>query len=265
MLQRIACLLLPAGLMLACAKPPVPVEIAFSATISGTPIACESDNRVQLTDLRFYVHDLRLLGAGGESQAVELPDDGAWQHAGLALLDLENGTGACSNGTPAIHSVIVGTVPRGDYRGLTFTLGVPFEHNHRDPLLAAAPLDDAAMHWHWRGGYKFLRAGVRTANDGFWVHLGSTGCKGTIQNISACAAPNRVNVRLDDFVPGRDIIAIDLGALLAAGELDDGVRTDCSSGPAEAHCAAAFLALGLDHLRGTASSAQRVFASRPSP
>lgn len=262
---RTAWFLLPASLLQACGEPPARVQIPFTAELFGTPISCESGGEAQLTDLRFYIHDLRMTDAGGRSQTVELENDGNWQHAGIALLDLENGAGACSNGTPATHSVVVGTVPRGDYRGLAFTLGVPFDRNHRDPLLATAPLDDAAMHWHWRGGYKFLRAGLRTVDDGFWVHLGSTGCEGAITNISGCTAPNRVRVRIDDYVPGRDVVVIELGALLTPGELDDSMPTDCSSGPAEAHCAVAFQALGLDHARGTATSAQRVFASRPLP
>lgn len=263
MLLRIAWSLLPVGLLLACGEPPAPVHIPFTAAVFGAPTSCESGDVAKLTDLRLYVYELRLTDAGGRTRELKLQDDGNWQRDGLALLDLENGSGGCINGTAELHTELVGTLPAGAYRGLAFTVGVPFDRNHRDPLLAAAPLDDAAMHWHWRGGYKFLRAGMQSADDGFWIHLGSTGCEGTLQNISGCTAPNRVTVQLDDFVPGRDTVRIDLGALLAANELDDGTATDCSSGPAEAHCAAAFQALGLGHGGDTASGVQRVFSSHP--
>ncbi|MDZ7643630.1 MAG: MbnP family protein [Woeseiaceae bacterium] len=68
-------------------------------------------------------------------------------------------------------------MPTGDYRTLRLTLGVPADLNHGDPLHAPAPLTQTPMHWHWRSGYKFLRAGVTRGADGYWLHLGSTRCR----------------------------------------------------------------------------------------
>ena len=101
------------------------------------------------------------------------------------------------------------------------------------------------MHWHWRAGYKFMRAGIRNRNDSVWLHLGSTGCEGTVQNISGCAAPNRVTVELSDYSSDGDKIAIDLSALFGNANLHDGIPGDCSSGPSERACAEPFSALGL--------------------
>jgi uncharacterized repeat protein (TIGR04052 family) len=257
MFARTAVLLL-AAFVAACDEPPVRMQIPFAAVFGELSIACDSATEAQLSDLRFFVYDVRLMDSVGNWQQLEIDSD-------IALLDFEDGTGACSNGTSETNGVLQGMISAGEYHGLQFTLGVPFEMNHRDPLLAIAPLDDAAMHWHWRGGYKFLRAGVRTADDGFWLHLGSTGCEGTIQNISGCSAANRVAVQLDGFVPGRDVVAVDLAELLQASALDDGVATDCSSGPAETDCGSAFLALGLDHASGKQADTQKVFSSRPLP
>ena len=81
-------------------------------------------------------------------------------------------------------------------------LACHFDLNHDNPLTAEPPLDDPDMHWHWRSGYKFLRAGIRTATDGFWIHAGSAGCEGTVGNITGCRFPNRIDVFLPDFVPG---------------------------------------------------------------
>lgn len=233
----------------------------FQAVFRGAPIVCNEAAGVQLTDLRFYVADIGLTDSAGNRRELTLDADDTWQQARLALVDLENGEAGCANGTAARHAVLTGTIRQGSYRGLDFTLGVPFARNHGDPLSAAAPLGDADMHWHWRGGHKFLRAGLRTANDGFWMHLGSTGCRGTIGHITACDSPNRVTVRLADYVPG-DTVTIDLAGLVATGELDDGTPTDCSSGPAEEHCVNAFSALGLAHDSGAASGEQRLFSRR---
>jgi uncharacterized repeat protein (TIGR04052 family) len=259
--KSIAVLGLYAGVFSACGEPPMQVDIPFVATYAGMPLTCESSAPVSMTDLRFYVYDLHLTAADDSEHSLSLGPDGAFQQSGLAFVDLENGAGDCQNGTEVTHGTIAGTVAAGDYRGLSFTLGVPFDRNHADPLTARAPLGDPDMHWHWRGGYKFLRAGFRTEDDGFWLHLGSTGCEGTIRNIAGCSAPNRVAVELPEFVPGRDVVRIDLAELVATGELDDAEGTDCSSGPAEEHCATAFAALGLDHATGQRQGSQRLFVS----
>ncbi|MDH4125266.1 MAG: metallo-mystery pair system four-Cys motif protein [Gammaproteobacteria bacterium] len=254
-----------AALLAACGEPPVQVQIPFIAVLDGMPMACDAGGEAALTDLRFYVYDVQLRDTAGADRKLELRADNDWQQVNLALLDLETGAGRCVNGTAKLNNALVGTVAAGDYRGLSFTLGVPFAQNHGDPLRAAPPLGDAAMHWHWRGGYKFLRAGFVTVDDGFWIHLGSTGCEGTLQDISGCSAPNRVTVQLHDFVPGRDVVVVDLGALVSGAELDDATATDCSSGPAEEYCVTAFRALGLDHASGMTSGVQSLFSSRTSP
>lgn len=247
----------------ACGKVSAPVAVEFRAVVAGQAASCETPDMPALTDLRFYVHNLRLQDANGEYHSVQL-DPGEWQQAGLALLDLENGGGSCLNGTAVTNDTVRGSVSGESFRALEFTLGVPFAANHGDPLLAEPPLGDADMHWHWRGGYKFLRAGLKNDTDSFWLHLGSTGCAGTIQNITGCSAPNRVVVRLENFTPG-DVVLVDLAALPGAGALDDGVPTDCSSGPAEESCGAAFAALGLDHSTGKPAGIQQLFTLRQAP
>jgi uncharacterized repeat protein (TIGR04052 family) len=215
--------------------------------------------------LRFFVSSVTLLDSDGNEHELEMADDGRWQQSGVALVDLENGVAACVNGSLAMNSQVSGTAGAAEYSGLRFTVGVPFDLNHANPLKAQPPLDDAAMHWHWRSGYKFLRAGVTTESDGFWLHLGSTGCEGTVQNISGCKRPNRVLVELSGFSPKTDQIEIDLAALFRDVDLDDGRRSDCSSGPAEEPCAEPFRALGLGFDAETAASrpgSQNVFRVR---
>ena len=247
-----------AGWLAACSEAPSKIEVPFAATFAGAPLDCAGGERVAMTDLRFYVHKLRLEDADGQFHNIELSVDD-WQQPDLAFLDLEDGSGNCINGTSAVNDVVRGSVTGRDFRALEFTLGVPFSRNHGDPLLAIAPLGDADMHWHWRGGYKFLRAGIKNDTDSFWLHLGSTGCEGTIRNITGCSAPNRVTVRIDDYQPGVPV-QIDLARLVAGGVLGDSAPSDCSSGPAEDDCKVAFAALGLDHPSGASKSNQQLFS-----
>lgn len=263
MIRRYVTLLSLLGLIASCGESSSRVEIPFAATFAGAGVTCSADSGPHLSDLRFYVHKLRLIGRDGEEYGLSL-DASDWQQPDLAFVDLEDGTGSCLNGTAELNGVIRGTAENRDYRGLVFTLGVPFSSNHGDPLTAQAPLGDADMHWHWRGGYKFLRAGIRTADDSFWIHLGSTGCEGTIRNITGCKAANRAEIRLDEFEPG-DTVTFDLAALAGGATLRDGEASDCSSGPAETACAHAFTALGLEHTSGGEAEAQQVFAVRHRP
>ena len=244
----------------ACAPPQISVEIPFEARIDGAKAQCEAAlDGLVMTDLRFYVAGVMLRRSDGADVPLRMTEHGRWQQADIALIDLEDGSGVCENGTPDMNSVIKGQIREGDYVGMSFELSVPFDRNHADPLSASAPLDDTTMHWHWRSGYKFLRAGVRTEDDGYWVHLGSAGCEGTVQDITGCRFPNRVPVNLTDYRPGDTVVA-ELSFLSAAADLGDGEATDCASGPADAACGPVFAQLGLDHESGTISGHQQLFA-----
>ena len=241
----------------ACSPSRTDIQLDFVATWNGETIRC-GKGAVQLSDLRFYVSDLAVTDAKGVEHAVLMTSDGRWQQDNVALIDLENAAGACANGDSEMRSVITGTTTAAGISAVQFVVGVPFSQNHANPLLADAPLNDSAMHWHWRSGYKFLRAGVATGDDSFWLHLGSTGCEGTVQNITSCASPNRVAVDLSGFSPENDRIAIDLSALFANVDLQDGSPGDCSSGPSEENCTMPFSALGLS-FAGNPASRQTVF------
>ena len=248
------------SLIAACGESSSRLEVPFVANFAGAPLSCQGSDSINLTDLRFYVHNLRLIDADGEEHPLRLAAND-WQNSDLALLDLEDGTANCLNGTTPVNTMAVGTITGSDLRGLKFTLGVPFASNHGDPLKADAPLGDPDMHWHWRGGYKFFRAGIKSEQDSFWIHLGSTGCEGTIQNIIGCNSPNRTDVYLENFVPG-DSVTVDLAALVTGDIFHDGEASDCSSGPAESSCVGAFAAFGLDHATGDTTGTQHVFATQ---
>ena len=221
-----------------CGVRPEPVSVRFSVSLNNSPVACD-DLSESLTDLRFYVSKLAFSDAEGRLTPVALLRANEWQNEAVALIDLENGAGSCLNGTTATNDRVLGHVVPGEYRGIEFTVGVPFELNHANPLMAEPPLDDSAMHWHWRSGYKFLRAGAVLSGEPVSLHLGSTGCEGTVGDIIACSAANRLRVRFADFDAERDTITIDMARLL------NGAAGGCESGPGEIACTAPFAALGL--------------------
>ena len=259
LIRRHLAILALASLCMSCEQWDLPVEIPFVATWHGDPIACDSVAPA-LTDLRFYISDPQLLDSEGRWHDVRFATEMSWQNDAVALIDLENGEGACVNGTPEVLSDMGGVARAGEYRGLRFTIGVPFSLNHANPMTAGPPLDDPDMHWHWRSGYKFLRAGIRTENDGFWIHVGSTGCEGTVGHVTGCRSPNRIQIALPDFTPGKSTVAINLAALAAGTDLNDEVPGDCSSGPAESACVAPFSALGINHSTGKQEGTQSVFS-----
>jgi uncharacterized repeat protein (TIGR04052 family) len=244
-----------------CSQWDHPVNIPFIATWLGQPIGCDSPG-VALSDLRFYVSDVQLIDNAGQGHDVRFATEMDWQNDAVAYIDLESGSGACQNGTAELSNHILGVAKVREYEGLRFTIGVPFRINHENPLAAKPPLDDQDMHWHWRSGYKFLRAGVRTEDDGFWIHVGSAGCEGTVGNITGCRFPNRIEVTLLDYVVGQHAVNVDLAALVAGTDLDDSTRTDCSSGPPEDTCVAPFAALGIAFETGEQAGEQSVFSTQ---
>ena len=241
-----------------------PVTISFEARLNGLSTDCAAVNHsIQLTDLRFYVHDIKLVSEHDAIMPLVILADGRWQNSEVALIDLENGQGTCVNGSKQMNAAVQGFYSGGQITGLQFKIGVPEELNHKDPLEASTPLGYSDMHWHWASGYKFLRAGVKTANDGFFIHLGSSRCEGTIGNIKSCRSPNRPSVHLRDFKPARDVVTIDLSSLVSDVNLEDGILTDCQSSPADQECERPFASLGLNFITGTSIGTAPSFSARP--
>lgn len=247
-----------AALGVACSRWDLPVEIPFQAAWDGKPIAC-SGTLPALTDLRFYVMNPRLIDEEGGEHDVRFANEFEWENDAVALIDLETGSGSCAAGSPEVYDRVIGVARAGAYRGLRFTVGVPFRINHSDPRNAGPPLDRADMHGGSVSGYRFLRAGVAADGSTFEVHLGSTGCDGSVGYVTGCKYPNRVEVFLPDFVPGNGV-TVNLDGLLGADGLE-GTRERCVSGPPEdGSCHTAYAALGLDVETGLPTGRQRIFS-----
>jgi uncharacterized repeat protein (TIGR04052 family) len=250
-------LLAPAAFLVA---QPQPVSIQFKAVVGDAALACgksypnigTTKSTISPRDFRFYIHNVRLLDHSGKEVPVELKQDEKWQLDNLALLDFENATGSCANGTPDTNAAITGAVPPNHYTGLRFTLGVPFEKNHTDLTKMPSPLNLTALAWVWNAGRKFARLDFSStgAPRGYAIHLGSTGCtpsetKTTIP--TNCSEPNRLEVTLPNFDPASDVVIADLATLLQDSDVDKAgkMMSGCMSGHSTPACAPLFSNLGL--------------------
>jgi uncharacterized repeat protein (TIGR04052 family) len=254
---------------------PIAVTVDFAALVAGTDFACGnsyagigvSNTTVTPVDYRFYVHDVTLLAADGSEEVVELDQDGTWQRENVALLDFENGSGPCVNGTAATNTSVRGTVAAGDYTGIRFTLGVPENLNHADQTAAAAPLDLTALFWSWNGGYKFLRIDhTSTAQpEGWFVHLGSTGCTPSgdpTVPATSCSNPHRPIFEFSSFDWETDEVAADYGALLSNSDVTQNTGAKgCMSFPGDPECAVVMNNLGLPY-EGSQPTGQSFFSIR---
>ncbi|MEO0517523.1 MAG: MbnP family copper-binding protein [Cyanobacteria bacterium P01_A01_bin.116] len=236
------------------------VAIQFEGVVGSEPFACgetyrvgTDDSAITPLDFRFYVSEVALIDAEGNTVPVVLEQDGLWQHQNVALIDFEDKTGRCANGTTETRTEVIGAVPEGDYKGLQFTLGVPFALNHIDSTLAPSPLNLTSMWWNWNFGYKFARIDMQPVTNvstdaistdaintdetgvsalvkertlkesnpaasaqAFAIHIGSVGCQmDAVQPPVNCSLPHRAQVVLADFDPEQNVIVTDLSALLA--------------------------------------------------
>lgn len=244
------------------------VNLKFSAMVGAENFACGQSyddigvthSRITPSDFRFYVSGVELIDKRGKSVPVKLDQDGIWQYKDIALLDFEDGQGPCRNGNPGLHTAISGSVPKGHYRSVRFTLGVPFELNHIDPTIAPSPLNFTSMFWVWQTGYKFVKIDMASSGlpqaagvlpemplkdrlaamekfaaasgvpgkkmppraAGFSVHLGSTDCASSSLTTppAGCRNPNRVTVEFDNFDTDKNTVVADVAALLSDTNVD---------------------------------------------
>lgn len=244
------------------------VTISFAVAANGVDWQCgesltlgTGDTPFELSDARFYVHDVALMADDGASTPLATRDDGIWSLNGVTLLDFEDGTGPCTSGNSGINTTVAGSVPSGSYTGLQFTLGIPLDENHQDAAVAEPPFSYSAMFWSWQAGYKFLRLdGETEAGNGNRIHLGSTGCEGSVTNVTGCSHENRSVIELPAFDPATDTVVLDLAQLFASVDLETNTENTplgCMSTLGDPDCVPLFDALGLGDDEQTAFRVRR--------
>ena len=256
----------------------VSVSIPVKAVMGSEDAVCSSNRsaknysnigatshtaNVTLKDMRFYIHDVKLVDAAGKETSITLDESSSYQSSNVVLLDFEDGTGSCT-GNSGTNKTITGTVPAGLYTGIKFTLGVPFSSNHQDVTTASAPLNESGLFWNWRFGYKFLRIDFIHDSFSYNLHLGSTGCSASSSTEAptvACKNPNTSTITLNKFTLNSSTLVLDIAELLASSELDvkavhnsntgsgGAVASDkvgCMSSNADPDCKVIFNKLGLN-------------------
>jgi len=249
----------------------VPHMLRFAATVGSESFACGKTftnvgtgrSSYEPMDFRMYIHDIRFVH-GGHVHPLELDQDGKWQVDDIALLDFEDKTGMCANGTTETRTVITGMAPKDEWASIRFKVGVPFDRNHGDAAVAPSPLNLSELWWRWNLGYKFARIDGKTpkGTSPFFMHLGSTGCVPEGSNtVTSCSNPNvpEIEIPID---PDTGTIKIDLAQLFAEVDLDndpDPMPPGCMSDPNDRACIGIFKAFGLDLSTGKAMNGQTLF------
>jgi uncharacterized repeat protein (TIGR04052 family) len=231
------------------------VHVQFSLA-SGT------DEVGTVRDLRFYVSDVELLDEAGRAYPVSLRSDDQWQSDRVALIDMVGENSNISIRGEVADAELSDTA----LSGIRFTLGVPFELNHANPMTAAAPLNQGDLFWSWQSGYKFLRVDLADAAGEWSFHLGSTGCVSASAlraPQSPCAQPNRVKIELLGFDPTRHPVFVRADEFF--GSMHAPESATCTGNYAHDHaCADIYSKTGLRPHDGQcerACSSQRLFSA----
>jgi len=286
-------------------EPPEPRAFAltFAATADGKHVGCEDSidgvgadgtDTVGLSDLRFYVSNLKLWN--DKQQEVELTlDENDFQHASdagqVSLVDLTGNTkGSCAGnaiafaeGTKRTNDAITGTTVVEQVKSISFDVGVPQAvmqdviGNHT-PEGAPSPL--AEMQWTWATGYRhFVMNFTVTDADGKtgdgYAHVGSRDCGPAdglaLEDRPRCDFVNTPQVSLGGFDLDESVVTLDVPALLAdldfvspVYDLDtfevigEGPGVECHSSPMQPDCPTIFEHFGLDIDSGTAKASKNV-------
>jgi len=241
--------------------PDTSITLDFRGLVDGEPFACgreytgigTSASSFEPLDFRLYLHDFAVVTPDGEEVPVVPVQDARWQRDGFALLDFEDGTAACETGSPTTHTTVeLYDESASEIAGIAFSIGLPASENHLDAATAPAPLNEPGMWWSWRGGYKFVRADVRTASGTpFYFHLGSTSCEGTPATGFSCGKGNIPRITIDGLDPDDQEIGVDLARLYdgvditAVPDFASDFVAGCMAFSGDPECPGMFAALGM--------------------
>ena len=277
-----------------------PFSLQFAASVDGQVVGCADsitglglagDITVGVSDLRFYISNLRFFDAGGSELAVEL-DTNEFQYSSeagdVALIDLTSNTeGTCADsaiafaeGTSRTNAVITGMTATDQVARVAFDVGVPqavMKETIANNTAEGAPSPLAEMYWSWASGYRHFVFNFAISNDGGesgdgYIHIGSRDCAAegfnALEDRDSCGFVNTPTVTLDGFDLESGTVTLDIKAALAGldfvvpildpdtmEQIGEGPGVACHSSPMQPDCAGVFSAFGLDQASGAASDA----------
>lgn len=220
----ISCLI---ALISSCSKLDEAQSIAFEVWHDGSPLDCKKFESHQqdwtIQQLAFFISNVQLSAQGSvlKPQLSTTP----WQTDGVVLLQpyladceteladetqTELGKQVSAEALKTNNALqFAAPVNLDSAQQLSFTLAVPFELNHQNPLLQPSPLNLPSMFWSWRSGHKFFRLDMQGANNSWVFHLGSVGCSAASTMRSPqeqCVQPNRVRFDLNKQDNGAKLV-----------------------------------------------------------
>jgi len=243
-------------LLTGCFETKQPTKISFEPLYQNVAISCENSfshdidgpnnkkaqQKWQYKQLQFFIHGVEV-NTKQKGWQPWLMTTNANQTSNVALL---GETCHEKNEQSYWQLELTALDEPVEVTDIRFTLGVPFELNHLNPLTQPSPLNDSSMFWGWQGGHKFMRTELSSQNDDWLFHLGSTGCK-ALSPVRApkseCLQPNRVVVSFP-FTTQATTIEFDLAALIRGIELTR--ENSCQSAVDEGSCKVLFNNLGMN-------------------
>ncbi|AZQ83270.1 metallo-mystery pair system four-Cys motif protein [Colwellia sp. Arc7-635] len=221
-----------------------------SLNCQSTFTAGQENNTWFIEQFQFFISDIQFGSDSSGWQPAKLSKT-AFQTGGTALL----GTN-CSTAQKDITSTNQGNwkiefaadMVMNERNRIRFTLGVPFESNHLNPISQQSPLNLSSMFWVWQTGHKFLRLELAGNNKQWLFHLGSTGChSASVMRApkKACRYPNRFDfdIPIANNDDGQLILNVDLAALLQDVSLT--TTSNCQSEADSVNCQQLFSNLSL--------------------
>lgn len=278
-----------------------PFTLRFAAVDGTTPVGCndtltgfgpDGSSTVGVSDLRFYVSNLRFIDSSGNETPAELdPDEFQYTEDGehVALIDLTDTSGgscasnaiAFSEGTARTNVDITGTTEASQITGVAFDVGLPqkmMKNVVRDYTAEGAPSPLAEMYWSWATGYRHFVMNFQvktgsTPGEGY-AHVGSRDCGGdgvtALTDREQCGFVNTPSVRIEQFDPTTNVLAVNVRQVLADmafrapiydtsppyAVVGEGPGVSCHSAPEDVNpdCGPLFRSFGLDGATGLANA-----------
>lgn len=182
---------------------PNAVSAEFEFTMEDAPFQYDvvydiNGVNVSFDEIRFYLSDFMLQDNASNVESLNT----------FLLID----AGASNN------TFVLGNTELSNLAQLDLLLGLNDVVNHEDPITAAAPLNDASMHWGWNpaSGYKFIKTECMVDTDGDGtpetpasIHCATNALSREItlttqQNITSTSTKLKISADVANFFSGVD-------------------------------------------------------------